>query len=177
MTPSESPSVSVYRCGQECVGSDPLHTVIGVRGGHDAATREQLSLILAQAEALDGADIIVDLSGVTFMDASTIGAFVVARNRLRCLSRSLSFRDPSPSAWRVLDLCRLAQLVHEDLAPTQTPGATALGSWVDVPTRDRNQDSEQPSVDQQTPSQAPARHTVQRCVASAESVQPGQPLW
>ncbi len=175
MTPSESPSVSIVRCGQARAGSDPFRTVVRVRGGHDAATSEQLSIKLAQAAALDGADIVVDLSGVTFMDASTIGALVLAGNRLRDLSRSMLFREPSTSALRVLRLCQLAQLADEDSAPTQTPGAAALGSWVDVPARDRCQDSAQPSADQEAPSSAPARNTVQRCVA-AEPVQHGQPL-
>jgi anti-sigma B factor antagonist len=110
MPPDESPSVSVFPRGDMRRGSDPLRTVVWVRGEHDIATRADLSAI-AQAASLDDADIVVDLSGVSFMDASTIGALVVAENHLQARSRSLSIRDPTPRARRVLDLCGLQRLM------------------------------------------------------------------
>ena len=106
-------SVSVSRRGLGPLGGDPSRTVVWVSGEHDIATREQLNVTLAQAAGLDDADVVVDLSGVTFMDASTIGALVVARNRLRSRARSLSVRAPSPRARRLLDLCGLAPLIDD----------------------------------------------------------------
>lgn len=114
------------------VGDDPARTVVWLHGEHDLATRARLSITIARAAEVDDADIVVDLSGVTFMDASTIGALVVAGNHLRPASRSLSVRTPSPRARRVLDLCGMDRLIDGPLAVTQP---TALSSWVDVPGR------------------------------------------
>jgi anti-sigma B factor antagonist len=139
---------------------------VWVRGEQDASTCVQLSATLAEASGLDDADVVVDLSGVTFMDASTIGALVVARNRLRVLSRCLCVRDPSPRTRRLLDLCGLARLIDEHPTPTQPPRATALGSWVDVPARDRDSGSTQAPVAQQAPSEEPV------CVMARRRVEP-----
>lgn len=170
MVPNEWPSASVCRRGSAGPGSDPLRIVVWVRGEHDIATRVHLSGTLAQAARLDDADIIVDLSGVTFMDASTIGALVDVHNRLRARSRSLSVRAPSPLSQRLLDVCGLAFLIDEHRAPAQPPVTTALESWVAVPASDRASNSTQPPVTQQAPSREPARATSQRRVP-AGSVQ------
>lgn len=111
MPSHQSPSVSVARRGARCPGGDPLPTVVWVRGDHDVATRRHLAAMLARAGRRDDADLVVDLSGVTFMDASTIGALVAARGRLRADARSLSVRAPSQRARRLLDVCGLLQLV------------------------------------------------------------------
>lgn len=133
MTPNESSSVSMSRRGQGRRGGDPLRTVVWVRGEHDVATRVHLAVALARTLRIDDADVVVDLSGVTFMDASTIGVLLVARSRLHDCSRSLSVRDPSPPARRVLDVCGLERLIDRVPAPTSSSEAAALGSWVDVP--------------------------------------------
>lgn len=111
---------------------DPQQTVVWVRGEQDISTRDRLTLSLAKAAARDAGDIVVDLSGVTFMDASTIGALVAARNMLRVHARSLTFRHPSQAAQRLLDLCGLTPST-DDPAPTQPPIGSALGTWVRVP--------------------------------------------
>ena len=172
MPPIESPSVSVSPRGNARPASDPLRTVVWVRGEHDIATRVRLSATIAQAALLDDADMVVDLSGVTFMDASTIGALVGARNCLRASSRSLSVRAPSPRARRLLDICGLARLIDEHPASAPPPVATALGSWVDVPALDRDPDSVQPPVAQEAPSEEPTRTTARRRTEPAAAIQP-----
>jgi anti-sigma B factor antagonist len=141
---------------------------VWVRGEHDAATQVQLSTALVEAAGLDGADIVVDLSGVTFMDASTIGTLVAARNRLRATARSLSVRAPSPPARRLLDVCGLERLIDEHSAPDAQPTAAALASWVDVPAQACGTDSALPQVadvaaeaHSHEPARAPARRHVQ----------------
>lgn len=173
MAHHESPSVSVSRRGHRLLGSDPLRTVVWVGGEHDLATSVHLSDTIAQAARLDDADIFVDLSGVTFMDASTIGVLVAARDRLRFRSRSLSVRAPSPRARRLLDLCGLAGMIDEPPAPRGLlpAAAAALGSWVDVPVSDRGPDSTQPPVTREAPSQEPAHATARRGGESAGSAQ------
>ena len=171
MPANESPSVSVSRCGHARLASDPLRTVVWVRGEHDIATRVHLSDTIARAARLDDTDVVVDLSGVTFMDASTIGALVAANNCLRAASHSLSVRAPSLRAWRLLDLCGLARLIDDDPASVPPSAAAALGSWVDVPVRDRGPVSAQPPIVREAPSSEPARTLARRRVEPAESVQ------
>ena len=88
--------------------------VISVVGEHDISTLSLLNGTLARAISADGAEVVVDLSGVTFLDASTIGALIRARNTLRQQSRSLTLRSPSRCAGRLLDLCGLTDLVEAD---------------------------------------------------------------
>jgi anti-anti-sigma factor len=105
---------------------------VWVRGEHDIATKDSLVVAIAYAGQLEHADVFVDLSELTFMDASTIGAIVGSANRLRSHSQSLALRAPSPRALRVLDLCGLAPLVHPAVVPAvhQSGVAAALSTSV-----------------------------------------------
>lgn len=163
MSANDAPSVSVSRGGSAQPDGDVEPTVIWVRGEHDVASRVHLQASIAHAARIDAADLVVDLSGVTYMGASTIGALVTARNRLRARSRSLSIRAPSPMARRLLDVCELGFLIDDDPIPAQPAGAPALGSWVAVPAA--------PSPDVQSPSQQPARAAARRHVEPARSAQ------
>jgi anti-sigma B factor antagonist len=106
-------------------------TVVWVRGEHDLATRASLAATVAQAADLEEVPVVVDLSAVTFMDASTIGALVGCRNRLRLHAQTLELRSPSPRALLVLELCGLTRLIQTK-AVHATGAAAALGTWVDV---------------------------------------------
>ena len=129
-------SITVSRRGSMPADEDARCTIVWLRGEHDVATKVDLVVAIARAaQRDDGADLLVDLSGVTFMDASTIGAIVGSRQRLRSRSQSLDVRAPSAIARRVLDLCELAQLVHPPMLEARDPAgrAAALSAWVDVP--------------------------------------------
>ena len=133
MAHPESPFVTVARRGSTPDGRDADCTVVWLHGDHDIATKVAVVVTIARAAQRDDADLLVDLSEVTFMDASTIGALVGSRNRLRARSRSLLLRSPSPCARRVIDLCGLAHLVVSSEAGNPADAAPALGTWVDVP--------------------------------------------
>ena len=83
-------------------------SVVWLRGEHDLFTLAGLWETMARAIAFDDGDVVVDLSAVDFMDASTIGVLVRARTLLGKRSRSLTLRTPSTRASRVLGLCGLA---------------------------------------------------------------------
>ena len=53
-------------------GPQPARTVVWLIGEHDTSTVRELSTTLARAIALDDTDLVVDLTGVGFMDASTM---------------------------------------------------------------------------------------------------------
>ncbi len=167
MLPRRSPSVAVSLRGSAHPGSDPLRTVVWISGEHDITTRAHLSSIIARASRLDDVDILVDLSDVTFMDASTIGAIVDAHNRLRARSHLLSVRAPSARARRLLDVCELGFLIDEAPAPV----APALDTWVAVPASERASDPARPSVTEQAPSQETVEAATERAGESAGSVQ------
>lgn len=125
----EPPSVSVSRRGS--ARGDADRTVVWVRGDNDIATMVNLRDVLDRAARLEDVPLLIDLSGVTFMDASTAGALVESRTQLASRGQSLEVRAPSSSALRVLDLCGLTHLVHG--APLPSTGmAPALSTWVEV---------------------------------------------
>ena len=127
--------MSVVRAGSP--RRDPCSTVVWLRGEHDIATRTALVVGIARAARRDDRPLLVDLSGVTFMDASTIGAIVGSLNRERQRGQTLELRKPSPRARRVLELCGLTHLVHD---PNAAPAgrAAALATWVEVAPLDRS---------------------------------------
>jgi anti-anti-sigma factor len=97
--------------------SAPLVSHVGERavvwldGEQDIATVAILANTLAKVTSADDADLIVDLSGVTFMSTATIDQLVRARNLLLGLSRNLTLRSPSKCVRRTLDLCGVAGLI------------------------------------------------------------------
>lgn len=134
MAHPESAFVTVARRGSTPDDRDPGCTIVWLHGEHDIATKVAVVVAIARAAQRDDADLLVDLSEVTFMDASTIGALVGSRNRLRARSQSVLLRSPSPCARRVIDLCGLAHLVRvRTEAGNPAAAAAALSTWVDVP--------------------------------------------
>jgi anti-anti-sigma factor len=129
--------------------------VVWFRGEHDLTTRLDLSVTIARAARIDGADVAIDLSGVTFMDASTISALVVARDRLRADSQSMSVRAPSPCARRLLEICGLEGAIDESPSSPQSSRTPALNSWVAVPASDRLSNATHTSDAEQAPSREP----------------------
>lgn len=120
-------------------GMDAGHTVVWLQGEHDISTEAALSETMARAIALDDADLVVDLSGVQFIGASTIGVIIRTRNVLRDQSRSLMLRSPPRCALLVLELCGLTDLLDPGpIEQTHVAGnVDALGTWVAVPATDR----------------------------------------
>jgi anti-anti-sigma factor len=100
-------------------GCDTDHSVVCVRGAHDASTVVALCMTMARAIAFDDTDLVIDLSEVTFMNAATVEVMVRAEAFLRDRSRSLTLRSPSTHAWRVLGVAGLTELV--DPRPTTGP--------------------------------------------------------
>jgi anti-anti-sigma factor len=102
-----------------------------VRGDHDIATTVSLVVGVARAAQRCESPVLVDLSAVTFMDASTVGAIIASRNRLWSRGQSLEVSAPSALALRVLELCGLSHLIQQE-AVQQTDAAAALATWADV---------------------------------------------
>jgi anti-anti-sigma factor len=93
-----SHSVSAVRLPLPGTGPEAASTVVWLRGEHDIATDGELRRVLACVIAANAAAIVVDLSEVELMSASTLGVIVTARKLLRQQSRSLTVRSPQPSS-------------------------------------------------------------------------------
>ena len=84
--------------------------VLTLRGEHDAANAAELSHELDRVMSSDEADLVLDLSEVQFMGASTVGVIAHTREVLDRQHRHLSVQRPSRCAQRVLEICGLADL-------------------------------------------------------------------
>ena len=98
------------------VSRDGERAVVWLVGEQDIATVNELSDTLADVVSADAADLIVDLSEMTFMSAATIGEFIRIRDTLQGQNRNVALRSPSRFARRLLDLCGLEGLVELECA-------------------------------------------------------------
>ena len=89
--------------------------VIWLVGEQDAATVPLLAQALERAAGTDAADIVIDLSETTFIDAAIVGELVRSQRLLRQRSRNLSLRAVSGFTRRVLEICDVTSLL--DPAP------------------------------------------------------------
>jgi anti-anti-sigma factor len=94
------------------VSRDGDRSVVWLEGAHDIATVHSLTDALVRVICIDECDVVVDLSGVTFIGAATVGVLRRAQNFLRARGRHLTVRSPSTPAARILDLCGLTALVE-----------------------------------------------------------------
>jgi len=93
-------------------------TVVWLRGEHDLSTVDVLSEALASATT----DVTIDLSGVDFMDSTTLMAILQAASSADALGKAVALRNPSPSARHLLDVCGLDELLEP------TPGDPGMPS-------------------------------------------------
>ncbi len=101
-----------YGASGPLVSREVDRTVVWLDGEHDIATVFDLTDTLTRAISVDDADLVIDLSGVTFIGAASIEVLLRGRSFLRQRSRSLTVRSPSRCARRVIDLCGLTDLVE-----------------------------------------------------------------
>jgi anti-anti-sigma factor len=75
-----------------------------LRGEFNVASVPSFADTLAAWAAEHNGDVVVDLAGVEFIDASGLGALVRGRNLLRAGGRDLCVHSPSPFARQVMVL-------------------------------------------------------------------------
>jgi anti-anti-sigma factor len=95
-------------------GPETGPTIIWLRGEHDIATDGDLRRTLASAIALNNAPVVVDLSKVELMSASTLGVVVAACDVLRQQSRTLTMRSPLSQVRRIISICGLHNLLSSE---------------------------------------------------------------
>ncbi|MCU1354483.1 MAG: anti-sigma-factor antagonist [Acidimicrobiales bacterium] len=115
---SSRPAGSALHSGPAPVVSrDGESVVVWLAGEQDLSTRYVLADTLAREIFANESDMIIDLSGVTFIDASAIGVLIGARNVMIRRSRRVVLRAPSTAAVTILKACGL-----DDLLPHQAGG-------------------------------------------------------
>jgi anti-anti-sigma factor len=102
---------------------DAATTVVSLYGDHDLATAHSLSAAIATAAAVDDTDLVLDLSGVQFMDSTTIVVILRGKSLLETRGRTMTVRNPSRPARYVLGLCDLSYVVE----PAQLTSVPGLG--------------------------------------------------
>jgi anti-anti-sigma factor len=73
-------------------------------GEVDLSTSDQLRTALLTALGKAKSGVVLDLSGVSFLDSTGIGALVHAHNQAVMQGRELAIVDPQPTVRRVLDI-------------------------------------------------------------------------
>ena len=88
----------------------PSGPVLSVAGELDTHTSAALRVALAGVGS-DGAEVVVDLSGVTFADSATLGVLVAEHKRLLAAGRGLVVQAPGRAVRRVLELSGLLHVL------------------------------------------------------------------
>ena len=163
---TDQSSVTVSVKGPGGFAGQTAHpTVVWLTGEHDVANASVLSKVVALTIALDEEDVIIDLSGASFISGATVAIFVRADAFLGARSRALILRSPRRSAVRLLELCGLAKLIAPPPsdAVSRSPDSQALRTWVDVPIAARQTQVPTPTADAPSgPARAAARVDVLR---------------
>lgn len=121
-------------------GSDGPGTVVWLSGEHDLASKDAVAVALAKAVALDDdADVVIDLTDASFIDASILGAMVRCHHVLAGRARRLRVRGAEGLPRRVIEICEVAELIEKTPVASndQERAPTALESWVEVPSAPR----------------------------------------
>jgi anti-anti-sigma factor len=127
-----SHSVSSFRLSLG-VAPESGPTVVWLQGEHDIATDDELRRVLACVIAANAAAIVLDLSDVELMSASTLGVILKARKLVCQQSRSLTVRSPSAFVRRIIGICGLDYLFGPSGQKADDRTEDALGPWVAVP--------------------------------------------
>jgi len=105
MTRTESPSVSIpCRSLLPYAGLRRRTAAVRLQGEHDVWTAGRLWETSARAVTHDDVDLVIDVSGVEFTDAATVGVIIEPSDHLRLRSRTLALPSPSRRTRRAVDL-------------------------------------------------------------------------
>jgi anti-anti-sigma factor len=102
--------------------------VVTVTGEIDVATAEPLRQALLAAEQRGGRRVVVDMSGVEFLDSTGLGVLVGSLRRLREAGGDLYLAIVHPHVLKVLRVTNLDQVfaVYEDASAAQADARAAL---------------------------------------------------
>ena len=99
------------------VTSHSHRTVVTVSGEIDLATQGQLRAELNELVVAGQVDLVLDLSGVTFVDSTGLGALIGTRRRVHAFHGSLALVIPNESVMKVFTITGLEKVfaIHDTL--------------------------------------------------------------
>jgi anti-sigma B factor antagonist len=93
--------------------------VIALRGELDMDSAPQLAEFLGPFIDDGPSELILNLSGLSFIDSSGLSVLVTAQTTLNSQERHLIVRSARPNARRVFEITDVAEFLNVDLAPEQ----------------------------------------------------------
>jgi anti-sigma B factor antagonist len=99
------------------VSTQSNRTVVTVSGEIDLATQGQLRGQLNDLVVAGEVDLVLDLSGVTFVDSTGLGALIGTRRRVHAFHGSLALVIPDESVMKVFTITGLEKVfdIHDNL--------------------------------------------------------------
>lgn len=99
------------------VSTDSTRTVVTVSGEIDLATQGQLRAQLNELIVAGKVNLVLDLSGVSFVDSTGLGALIGARRRVHAFNGSLALVIPNESVMKVFAITGLVKVfdIHDTL--------------------------------------------------------------
>jgi len=104
------------------VTAGPAHTLVAVTGECDLHTGRQLRDVLTSEVSRGAGRLILDISGLSFMDSTGMQVLLSARNVLSVRGGTLALVSPQPVVARILELTGADQVipVYDTLQDAQT---------------------------------------------------------
>jgi stage II sporulation protein AA (anti-sigma F factor antagonist) len=116
--PGMSPAAGDFSA--KVVGLDGDATVF-LTGELDMATAPELTGVLGHIIAHGPQEVVLDFSGLSFIDSSGIAALVDAQHRLSDQERRLSIHGAQQGAVRVFEIAGLVDFLHVHIPPVEDP--------------------------------------------------------
>jgi anti-sigma B factor antagonist len=100
------------------IDQEGTRTIVVLQGEADFSTALVLSDVLARGVGAGVGDVVVDLSGLEFIDTGATRVLEAAGQRLQRVGRKLTLRSPNSVATRVLETFGLTAMIetHEENA-------------------------------------------------------------
>ena len=111
--PDEASAELLVECGELTLRSEragEVHTIT-LSGELDLSTSETAQQELERVEATDAATIVLDLSGLTFMDSTGVRLVMAANARSRGHADRLTLVRGGQAVQRVFELCGVVDLL------------------------------------------------------------------
>jgi anti-anti-sigma factor len=105
--------------------AEGAHTAVVLRGEADYATTHALADVLSWVTAWRADDVVVDLADLTFIDTATVEVLAQCQRLLEQRGRTMTFRQPSSLAARLLQTCALVDHIETQGDEQTSPSPTA----------------------------------------------------
>lgn len=109
LPPDEPPA-----CLIATINSDTTVTRVRLSGELDLSTAAQLGPVVDQALGTDPEVVLMDLSDLTFCDASGLAGLLAAHRRLAAADRRLALTGARPPLRRILEITHLGRLLQSE---------------------------------------------------------------